>query len=58
MEKIIQIEVTEEEMFALTSDGKIYARIRKITKKVKAGIGQYRQKGYYYWKEVPEREDF
>lgn len=64
MDKIIQIAVSNDDTLCLTADGKVYERRLKdkqeIDEEPSAGYphGRVYIKGMYYWKEVPEEEQF
>ena len=56
MKKIIQIQITEEDLYCLTEDGKVYVRIYKANR---MGPGQTcapDPAGTRSWKEVKELE--
>ena len=62
MKKIIQIEATEDKLYCLTQDGKVYSRGRKNLETVEVKkdgriIGSYLI-GTYYWEELPLEKKF
>jgi alpha-tubulin suppressor-like RCC1 family protein len=57
MKKIIQISTTSDELYCLTEDGKVYMRDIKNAKRHEKETYRYTS-GTYYWKEIPEEENF